>query len=40
MSLSPAPVDTGIVFRKDVVPVANIKLSVDGMHELSCVQTY
>ena len=34
MSLSPAPVDTGIVFRrKDVVPVANIKLSVDGMHE-------
>lgn len=34
MTLSPAPVDTGIVFRrKDVVPLAQIKLSVDGMQE-------
>ena len=34
MTLSPAPVDTGIVFRrKDVIPLAQIKLSVDGMQE-------
>jgi UDP-3-O-[3-hydroxymyristoyl] N-acetylglucosamine deacetylase len=34
MTLSPAPVDTGIVFRrKDIIPVAQIKLCVDGMKE-------